>query len=139
MAGNEINPTDITFKTLDLHLKHIRDLIIKDAVAAANADPPQEKDIWLAALKYAPGDPFPQAARRSWFGGWSNTAVLGVLTLVFGLLGLVGVGIIGSPTGAGAEGAKSLIPFLDIAKIFAGAIVGAAGATAAASRGIRAS
>jgi hypothetical protein len=59
--------------------------------------------------------------------------VLAALTFVFGLLGLVGVGLIGSAP-ANSEIAKSLGPFLDIAKIFAGALVGAAGATAVASR-----
>jgi len=131
-------------ETLDKHLAHIRGLIENEALSSGQSENtapgtpvPREQDIWKAALKFAPGIPFPDEGgqRRRWitFGNWSNTAVLAMLTFVFGLLGLVGVGLIGT-TPANSELAKSLGPFLDIAKIFAGAIVGAAGATAAVSR-----
>jgi hypothetical protein len=61
--------------------------------------------------------------------------LLAWLTLAFALMGLIGTGAI--PIGhheIGGPAQQSLTPFLDIAKIFAGAIVGSATATA----GIRA-
>jgi hypothetical protein len=141
-------PKPISSETLDKHLQYIRDLIVKEAMHLATANDNQaenvsgaasllrEQDIWQAALKFAPGVPFPQQEEKSrsriiTFGGWTNTGVLAVLTFVFGLLGLVGV-LIGSGK-VDPEVTKSLGPFLDIAKIFAGALVGAAGATGVAS------
>jgi hypothetical protein len=134
---------EISSQTLDSHLKYIREIIVKEAIALSDKNRteenqpsgsvvPREQDIWVAALKYAPGTPFPprdegHSPRFFSFGGWSNTGVLAALTFVFGILGLIGIGLIGSAP-PGSEAAKSLGPFLDIAKIFAGAIVGAAGA-----------
>ena len=135
----------IESQTLDNHLASIRREIILLALqehnvsdASANSsDVPSEAAIWKAALRLAPGRPYPE--NLSWFdrlynGFGNSTALLAWLTLAFALMGLVGTGAIPIGHPVGASTAQSLTPFLDIAKIFAGAIVGSATATA----GIRA-
>jgi hypothetical protein len=90
--------------------------------------PLDEKYIWRSSLKYAPGNEFRSEPERSiWQGISTNLIVMAFLTLVFGLLGLFGAGVFGNSTNA------NLTPFLDIAKIFAGAIVGSVGTTAVAA------
>ncbi len=80
-----------------------------------------------AAKRFAPGVRFPAAFRERILASLSGmTLVSAALALVFGVIGVIGVLM-----GHGASAA----PYLDIVKLFAGAVVGSTGAgVALASR-----
>jgi hypothetical protein len=126
-------PTHITLSQvdeewLDIHLRRIRKLITDDAFRIANArhaQAPEGLDVAEATRRFAPGKKFPAD------GLWARTqaslsgvtVVSAVMVFLFGLMGiLVGRGQLAYAGTASA--------YFDIAKLFAGAIVGSTGAGA---------
>ncbi len=119
-----------TSKSLDEHFDNLRKKILDQAANLAEQDERKDKieprDVWEAVKLYAPGDfVFPQKTILrprsvvdvifSWTP--SITTVSALLAITFGVIGWR------AGTGAGTAGASAF----DIAKVFAGAIVGSAG------------
>jgi hypothetical protein len=112
---------------LDIHLRRIRKLIADEAIRLAkdrNVQAPEGLDVAEAAKSFAPGVRFP-AEPSLWARTKASlsgvTMVSAVMVLLFGIMGiLVGQGQLAS---AGTSSA-----YFDIAKLFAGAIVGSTGA-----------
>jgi hypothetical protein len=127
-AAPSASPLDpVNEKFLDTHLLRIRQLIVDEARRIAkdrSVQRPEGMDVAEAARKFAPGVQFP-AEPSLWErtkGSLSGvTVVSAVLAVVFGLLGVwVARGHLGE--------AGSYTAYFDIAKLFAGAIVGSTGA-----------
>jgi len=120
--------SDVDRQWLDKHLATIRRLIILEAVRNArdrDSDTPEGLDVAEAARRFAPGKKYPVGTlwERTKTSLSGITLVSAVLAIVFGILGiLVGRAHL---TDAGTTSA-----YFDIAKLFAGAIVGSAGAGA---------
>jgi len=116
------------------HLKVIEAKIKEKAKATAedeNHDSVQPADIAAAAMLYAPGKEFPLAKGEADLPFWRRmalsitgvTLVSAALAVAFGVIGYY----IGTKNPSAATGA------FDIAKIFAGAVVGSTGASVAAT------
>jgi hypothetical protein len=127
VAKEEAKLTEGGLRWLNEHLDSVKVKIIEEAGKISKA--PSEGKIEVmavsdAAKKYAPGGPFELQNDSVWrriFEPISGlTLVSAVLAVTFGWLGL-------RATGAMQQG------WLDIAKIFAGAIVGSAGAAVASA------
>ena len=116
---------------LDEHLDTLRQSIFKEASSRAKAkghDEPEPRDIAQAALLFAPGDPSPPYDRfysLTKIGITGVTLVSSLLAIAFGLIGMYQTRAGNAQMASGA---------FDIAKIFAGAIVGSTGATVASKR-----
>jgi len=132
ISQSESSPlTPVEEQMLDNHLKRIRKLIVQEAVRIAKdrgvqpPDPPEELDVAEAAKRFAPGKKFPEDAL------WQRTkSSLSGITLVSALLAVV-FGILGALVNYGhLANAGSSTAYFDIAKLFAGAIVGSTGAGA---------
>lgn len=139
MASSDL---DLKSECLDNHLRDLRRTIIAAAVASegTSTEVPSEAAIWRSALRLAPGRPYPE--KSSWFDRLSNglansTTLLASLTVIFAIMGLIGAGAISFGPKVASGTAQALTPFLDIAKIFAGAIVGSATTSAAIARSNR--
>jgi hypothetical protein len=113
-------------KSLDQHLQDIREKIIKRAESLpTEGEAVDFSHVAQAISEYAPGRELPKVepekGLRFFLALFPPFILLsGILTVVFGVLGLVTLGsesVKQSPIGPG---------FLDIAKIFAGAMVGSA-------------
>ena len=124
-AAPELDPVNEKF--LDTHLQRIRKLIVDEAWRIAkdrSVQDPEGMDVAEAARKFAPGIKFP-AEPSLWErtkGSLSGvTVVSAALAVVFGFLGVWVAG--GHLAEAGSYNA-----YFDIAKLFAGAIVGSTGA-----------
>jgi hypothetical protein len=90
-------------------------------------DEMQTRDIAQACAEIAPGGRFPEQLAFWERIGSSITGVTiisAILAIIFGIIGAIGLVI----------DTSAIQPFLDIAQIFAGAVVGSTGATAAANR-----
>jgi hypothetical protein len=119
------------------HLDAVARRIVADARASnIRQDVPDPMMVVDAAKHYVPGGEIssPDEPRLRWWE--SLTMVAAALTLTFGLLGFI---LARSPTAGVAATAGG---WLDIAKVFAGAIVGSAGSsvvtkTRSVSRDIR--
>jgi hypothetical protein len=143
---NPSQPSDDTSQWLAGHLETIKRKIRDEAAAIAKADGRENKveprDVAKAALRYAPGEAFPAEqesrlqiplemqipfSKRMALSITGVTLVSALLAIAFGVIGyLVG-------TRAAAQGAQFASGAFDIAKIFAGAVVGSTGATLAAN------
>jgi hypothetical protein len=117
---------------VDAHLNILRKSIYEEAASRAKADgrdQPEPRDVAQAALSFAPGDRLPASGsaipRFAALGITGVTLVSCILAVVFGLIGVY-------QTRAGNDQIAS--GAFDIAKIFAGAIVGSTGATVSAAR-----
>ncbi len=131
------DPPDGALRWLDEHLNVIRSKIIREAnetagTANRNVEP---RDVVDATGKYAPGERLAPPFRRSVIDFMDKvsvsitgvTIVSALLAIVFGVIGFwVGTHTVG-PADQLSSGA------FDIAKIFAGAIVGSTTATVAAN------
>lgn len=123
--------TPVEEQMLDNHLKRIRKLIVEEAVRIAKdrgVQPPQspeELDVAEAAKRFAPGKKFPEDAL------WQRTkSSLSGITLVSALLAVI-FGILGALVNSGhLANAGNSTAYFDIAKLFAGAVVGSTGAGA---------
>ena len=125
----ESHLTSVEEQMLDNHLERIRKLIIDEAIRIARdrgaqvAVPPEELDVAEAAKRFAPGRKFPEDAlwQRTKNSLSGITLVSAALAVVFGILGaLVNYGHLAN-AGSGTA-------YFDIAKLFAGAVVGSTGA-----------
>jgi hypothetical protein len=90
----------------------------------------QTKDVAQACRDMAPGRPFPiEQTFRQRIGSSITgiTIISAALAVIFGVIGFAGLG-----PGGGKDDVVQ--PFIDIAQIFAGAVVGSTGAAAVASR-----
>lgn len=116
---------------LDDHLAKIRERIIEEAARQAGGSPDgaiEPMVVAEAAKSFAPGGLVPLGAKRvstmqrllEPVSGL--TLVCAVLAIIFGLLGLW------ANSGAGAANAANTSGWLDVAKVFAGAVVGSTGA-----------
>ena len=87
----------------------------------------QARDVAQACSEIAPGSPFP---KEQTFWQRIGSTITGI-TLISAILAIVfgGIGFAGLRWG-GAQGAESVKAFIDIAQIFAGAVVGSTGAAA---------
>jgi hypothetical protein len=89
----------------------------------------QTRDVAQACIDIAPGRPFPVEQTLGQRIGSSITGITvisAILAVIFGIIGFAGLG----------RGGEEIVkPFIDIAQIFAGAVVGSTGAAAVASRG----
>ncbi len=97
----------------------------------AGKDMPSTKNLAQAAFEYAPGKSGPMQK------GWGEriwTALSSLFSSIIFLSALLAVtfGILGLSGAAGGGDSTTTQGFLDIAKIFAGAVVGSAGASAVA-------
>jgi hypothetical protein len=132
-AGSKKTTVDGSSLFLDDLLESLRERILREAHEAAKRDGRDDvgpSDIARAGLLFAPGTEF--GYRRDIFGTLTRIGISGVtlmsclLAAAFGLIGVF-------QTRAG--NAQSASGAFDIAKIFAGAIVGSTGvAVAAASK-----
>jgi hypothetical protein len=77
----------------------------------------QSRDVAQACIDIAPGRPFPVEQTL-------GQRISAILAVIFGIIGFAGL----------ARGEDVVKPFIDIAQIFAGAVVGSTGAAAVASR-----
>ncbi|MHC4050551.1 hypothetical protein [Bradyrhizobium sp. 25ACV] len=120
-------------KVWDLYIPPIKARVSSRATEIAKVHERNEidaQDAFDALREYIPGTPVPPATpapREGWFNRTfvGFTAVVALMTLAFGILGAIGLA-----TGGNAE--KATAGFLEIAKIFAGAVIGGAvGATTA--------
>ena len=87
----------------------------------------QSRDVAQACIDIAPGRPFPVEQTLGQRIGSSITGITvisAILAVIFGIIGFAGL----------ARGEDVVKPFIDIAQIFAGAVVGSTGAAAVASR-----
>ena len=104
------------------YLSDIKEKIVAQAQKGAKEGSIKPKDLLSAINLYVPGSPVTetQSLRRRFLGSITAVTLLSaILALFFGVYGLL------------AEGNPA---FVDIAKIFAGAIVGSAAATQLPSR-----
>ena len=109
---------------LDAHLEKIREAVIDDAVKRSGDGEPSPEDVAISAMKIAPSERMALEATKPRgislpFGFIFRSLppiawVSALLAIVFG-----GLGLYADPS--------SQQGWLDIAKIFAGAVVGAAG------------
>jgi hypothetical protein len=113
----------------NMYIESVRPRIKDRATELAKQDERSEPtaiDIFHAIQEFVPGKSLPVTMERTqgWFSRTFSgfTAVAGIMTLAFGVLGLAGANS-GSPAVATAT-----TGFLEIAKIFAGAMVGGAAA-----------
>lgn len=121
---------DGSAKWLEKHLDTIEDRILNEARSLAKSEGRAElepKDIAVAAMHYAPGNRFPDVnlsdtpfLQRISASISGITMMSAALAIMFGLIGMFG-----------ADAAKQSA--YDIAKIFAGAVVGSTGASAVAN------
>ena len=91
----------------------------------------ETRDLAQACSELAPGDPFPQEqslGQRITSSITGITLVSAILAIVFGAIGFAVL------RWGGTQGADSVKTFIDIAQIFAGAVVGSTGAAAISSR-----
>ncbi|HEU0083084.1 MAG TPA: hypothetical protein VFQ87_09440 [Bradyrhizobium sp.] len=109
-----------------MYIESVRPRIKDRAAELAKQDERSEPtaiDIFHAIQDFVPGKAVPATAelRQNWFSRTFSgfTGVAGVMALAFGLLGLGGAYIKGIDATASGN-------FLEIAKIFAGAMVGGA-------------
>jgi len=109
---------------LDEHIELIKKAIIEEARAASGSGTLQPMQVLDAAKLYAPGYRLPTQTYTFWSRIGESisgiTLISALLAIIFGSFGWS----LGTPAGAG---------LLDIAKIFAGAIVGSTGAAVASS------
>jgi hypothetical protein len=112
--------SDGSWSWLDEHLESIRKEIIQEAKTLAEEDSSSEvlpKHVAQAAMRFAPGERFP-AEMGFWariFASISGiTIISAILAICFGVLTAIGKG-----------------DYLDVVKIFAGAVVGSTGASVA--------
>jgi hypothetical protein len=135
--------TDSVLNALQEHLSDVKKQIKKRAIELAMEDQQQKdqkvglKYMTSALNEFAPGHKVPKTQPgliERFFTIFSPLTVIStVLAIVFGVLGLWGSGAFGK---INPDAAKLLEPkaYLDIAKIFAGAIVGSATASAISER-----
>jgi hypothetical protein len=124
-SDNQKQKAEAVFeKAVNQHLQSIRQKIEAKAVELADGEPPSLIHLARAAELFAPGNEIhipPIVEKRHFFDFFPPIAVLyAILTCVFAALGLWA--LLGAP-----EAAKTTLNnqgFLDIAKIFAGAIAG---------------
>jgi hypothetical protein len=131
-SPSESSPlTRVEEEMLDNHLNRIRRLIVDEAVRIARdrgvqpPQPPEELDVAEAAKRFAPGKKVPEDAlwQRTKNSLSGITMVSALLAVVFGILGaLVNYGHLAN--------AGNSTAYFDIAKLFAGAVVGSTGAGA---------
>jgi hypothetical protein len=127
MANDSDSNSSGNAEWLNAHLNSVRTSIEREASVIAEAggrEAVEPRDIAQAALRFAPGDKFPVPVPPSRLDAWGIngvTVVSALLALAFG-----GLGAYLSRNGVNSGA-------LDIAKIFAGAIVGSAGASVAAT------
>jgi hypothetical protein len=128
-------PDEALAAWLTAHLHVIEEKIRGQAKALADAegrDKIEPRDISAASMRYAPGDPFPDKqpadslsfTQRILLSISGVTLMSGLLAIVFGLIGAWQTRENNPQMAAGA---------FDIAKIFAGAIVGSTGAAIAST------
>ena len=123
---------------LNEHFKFIRRKILNRACELQEQDIERSlsdrslevKYVSLAAMEYAPGDPFARVVtfkERIYSSISGITVISALLVAFFGILGVVAL--------MGFQGIKTenAAGFFDVVKIFAGAIVGSTGATAGAA------
>lgn len=114
---------------LDDQLAIVRSLIINEARSLAkrsNRETLEPNDIAEAATQFAPGKRFPGEPKF-----WQRIASsISAITLISAVLAIV-FGVIGAFAGSQPANASG---YFDIAKLFAGAIVGSSGANIAAAR-----
>jgi hypothetical protein len=125
---------------LDNHLNEIRDKIVKRSKEILDENGPDitvASAIAEAAKEFAPGSKFPLQFKQSW---WCDIlSELSAVTLMSMLLaivfGIIAYHISTAPAGSTGAGAnpKDATSYIDLVKIFAGAIVGSTGAAVAAS------
>lgn len=119
---------------LDRHLAEVKEKISAEAQVLAEGQEPTLLHLARAVERFAPGDEIYSSvasAKRTFLDYFPPVAILSaMLTMLFAILGLWA--ILGAPA---VKDALSGQGFLDIAKIFAGAIVGSA--TSAAANTIR--
>jgi hypothetical protein len=113
------------------HLASIEAKIIDEARKLITNGATEQMAVAEAARRYAPGDQFPENRDPKPTPFWSRiaesisgiTLVTAVLAIIFGVLGLLDI-----------HGDKeSAQRWIDVAKIFAGAVVGSAGVSAVSS------
>jgi hypothetical protein len=110
---------------LDAHMAVVENLIVERAHSQNGDRGITPMDIADAAKVFAPGKSISEV-KGAWRVGFTTWCAL--LTLAFGFLGLLaGAGKLGTAPG-NAQG------WLDIAKVFAGAVVGSSGAEALSRR-----
>lgn len=121
MSDKEAAEDNASTKSLDDHLKLIRTIILREAKASAQGKDVGLIDIAEATKRFAPGIELPEKEplKKIWWRvvlDWTPSPILvsALLAVAFGVLGVY----------RGGQGA------FDIAKVFAGAIVGSAAATA---------
>ena len=126
------NPSELGQEASDwlkAHLEVIEGRIVNEAQARARDAQHRSiepSDVSLAAMKYAPGRAFPEdreltLGERIGMSISGITLISAVLAVLFGAMGAIQAG----------EGDATA--WYDIAKIFAGAVVGSTGAAAVAS------
>ena len=119
-------PDDIFERLFDLYIPPVKEKIrvrADEIATLAGHNSRTAQDVMKALDEYIPGEPY-QPVKPRW--GWINQNVTGfmaitaAMTLIFGVLGIM--------PQVKVEG------FLEIAKIFAGALVGGAAGAAASAR-----
>lgn len=112
------------------YFKGLSAVIYSQALQIADGhgrDEIQTRDIAQACAEIAPGGPFPEQ-QTFWERIGSSitgvTIISAILAIIFGIIGAVGL----------VTDTNAIQPFLDIAQIFAGAVVGSTGAIAASNR-----
>lgn len=129
--GNMLNGDELDW--LSAHTKSVETKIIAEARAIAKDGKIEPKDLYQAALKFIPGDRIPDEPAAPTTGDRILASISGItiisaiLAVVFALLGFFLPDITGPNATSNIQLKAS---FIDIAKIFAGAIVGSAGAGA---------
>ncbi|AQQ68851.1 hypothetical protein Mag101_15335 [Microbulbifer agarilyticus] len=121
---------------LDDHLFEIREKIVvraKELLADANNQLTKAAALSEAAKEYAPGMRFPDAQQSSWRENILNQ--LSAVTLISALLAIVFGGIAFGISLAAEEGepVPDVAGYIDLVKIFAGAVVGSTGAAVVAN------
>lgn len=121
---------------LNEHLFEIREKIVaraKELLVDANYELTKAAALSEAAMEYAPGKRFPDEERPSWRE--SILSQLSAVTLISALLAIV-FGCIAFGISIAAEEGEpvpDVSGYIDLVKIFAGAVVGSTGAAAVAS------
>ncbi|WP_315720454.1 MULTISPECIES: hypothetical protein [unclassified Bradyrhizobium] len=121
-------------KIWDLYIPPIRQKISNRASEIAKEADRSELeagDVFVSLNEYIPGNKFPSQMAPKPEGWWNRTfvgftAVVALMTIAFGVLGVVG--LIYNPAKEATSG------FLEIAKIFAGAVIGGAVGSSTTSR-----
>jgi hypothetical protein len=128
---------DLFDRIWDLYIDPVKPRIRSRASEIAKADDRSEVtaiDVFEALKEFVPGKQIAQSPASASSQGWFNrtfagfTGIAGIMALAFGVLGLVGI------FSANASVSKATEGFLEIAKIFAGAMVGGAVGAAAVRR-----